>query len=324
MKYFELAPFDLRLNAETIITALHQRRRQTGRRGHPSGRSGRRQPMMAAHMAALTSERHRCGLPSAWASRSRSAGRSAVIVWSYFRLQAHRADAVAMAHYRKLAEEAVANQQELRDRAGQADRARAGGRAADAGRGMNTRLRLYRQPDRNQLAWRCQAAVARGLVPARLPGVGLAAVAAAVFAATLTAAVLCITLAGIPLLVAAAGVIRGCANAERWRLHEVLAEPVHGGYRAVTRPGILSQVRDPVDRPGHLARFRLPVRPVPAAVGAGLRGHRGVADAAGRYHAARLVLVPRPRRSITGSKRPASSSATSRTARTGPAGMACS
>jgi predicted negative regulator of RcsB-dependent stress response len=38
----------------------------------------------------------------------------AVIVWSYFRLQAHRADAIAMANYRKLAEEAVANQQELR------------------------------------------------------------------------------------------------------------------------------------------------------------------------------------------------------------------
>jgi predicted negative regulator of RcsB-dependent stress response len=38
----------------------------------------------------------------------------AVIVWSYFRLQTHRTDAVAMAHYRKLAEEAVANQQELR------------------------------------------------------------------------------------------------------------------------------------------------------------------------------------------------------------------
>jgi len=37
-----------------------------------------------------------------------------VIVWSYFRLQRHRADAVAMAHYRKLAEEAVVNQQELR------------------------------------------------------------------------------------------------------------------------------------------------------------------------------------------------------------------
>jgi type VI protein secretion system component VasK len=38
----------------------------------------------------------------------------AVIVWAYCRLQAHRADAVAMAHYRKLAEEAVANQAELR------------------------------------------------------------------------------------------------------------------------------------------------------------------------------------------------------------------
>jgi predicted negative regulator of RcsB-dependent stress response len=38
----------------------------------------------------------------------------AVVVWSYFRLQSHRADAVAMAAYRKLAEDAVANQQELR------------------------------------------------------------------------------------------------------------------------------------------------------------------------------------------------------------------
>ena len=38
----------------------------------------------------------------------------AVIVRAYFQLQAHRADAVAMAHFRKLAEDAVANQQELR------------------------------------------------------------------------------------------------------------------------------------------------------------------------------------------------------------------
>jgi predicted negative regulator of RcsB-dependent stress response len=37
----------------------------------------------------------------------------AVILWSYFRLQRHRADAVAIASYRKLAEEAVANQREL-------------------------------------------------------------------------------------------------------------------------------------------------------------------------------------------------------------------
>jgi hypothetical protein len=39
----------------------------------------------------------------------------AVIVASYFRLQAHRADAVALAHYRKLAEDAVDNQRELRE-----------------------------------------------------------------------------------------------------------------------------------------------------------------------------------------------------------------
>jgi hypothetical protein len=37
-----------------------------------------------------------------------------VIVWNYYRLARHRADAVAMASYRKLAEEAVANVAELR------------------------------------------------------------------------------------------------------------------------------------------------------------------------------------------------------------------
>lgn len=41
-------------------------------------------------------------------------GSIAIVIWAYFRLQARRADTVAMAHYRKLAEEAVANQQELR------------------------------------------------------------------------------------------------------------------------------------------------------------------------------------------------------------------
>jgi len=38
----------------------------------------------------------------------------AIILWSYYRLQRHRADAVAMAAYRKLAEEAVANMTEMR------------------------------------------------------------------------------------------------------------------------------------------------------------------------------------------------------------------
>ena len=37
-----------------------------------------------------------------------------VIVWNYFRLQRHRADAVAMASYRKLAEDAVLNVADLR------------------------------------------------------------------------------------------------------------------------------------------------------------------------------------------------------------------
>lgn len=40
---------------------------------------------------------------------------TAIIVWSWHRVQKHRADAVAMAAYRKLAEEAVSNQSELRD-----------------------------------------------------------------------------------------------------------------------------------------------------------------------------------------------------------------
>jgi hypothetical protein len=69
--------------------------------------------MMGAHMASLSSSAIAgitigLGIPLAVCAAA------AVIVWSYFRLQAHRADAVAMAHYRKLAEEAVANQQELR------------------------------------------------------------------------------------------------------------------------------------------------------------------------------------------------------------------
>ena len=38
----------------------------------------------------------------------------AFIVWNFLRLQRHRADAVAMASYRKLAEEAVANMADLR------------------------------------------------------------------------------------------------------------------------------------------------------------------------------------------------------------------
>ncbi len=104
---------------------------------------------------------------------------------------------------------------------------------------MNTRLPLYGNPLQQLVAgstWRAAWFLFAYLVWGWL-------LWAAVLAATLTAAVLCITLAGIPLLVAAAAVIRGCANAERWRLREVLAAPIHGGYRGVQRPGILGQVR---------------------------------------------------------------------------------
>jgi predicted negative regulator of RcsB-dependent stress response len=69
--------------------------------------------MNSAHLAALTSS----ATAGIWLGLGIPAficAATAVIVWAYFRMQAHRADAVAMAHYRKLAEEAVANQQELR------------------------------------------------------------------------------------------------------------------------------------------------------------------------------------------------------------------
>ena len=65
---------------------------------------------------------------------------------------------------------------------------------------------------------------------------------AVVLTATTTAAVLCITLAGIPLLVAAAAVIRGCAAAERARLRTVYRDPINGQYRPVTRPGLIARL----------------------------------------------------------------------------------
>jgi hypothetical protein len=69
----------------------------------------------------------------------------------------------------------------------------------------------------------------------------------ALFAAALTAVVgaagLIITIAGIPLLIAAASVIRGCANVERARLRVMFPERVTGGYREPPRPGIVAKAR---------------------------------------------------------------------------------
>lgn len=69
--------------------------------------------MSSAHVAALSSSAE-AGIAIGLGIPAFICIAVAVIVWAYFRLQAHRADAVAMAHYRRLAEEAVANQQELR------------------------------------------------------------------------------------------------------------------------------------------------------------------------------------------------------------------
>jgi hypothetical protein len=66
---------------------------------------------------------------------------------------------------------------------------------------------------------------------------------AAVVAAVTAAAGLAVTIAGVPLLIATAWVVRGCANAERARLRTVLTEPVRAGYRPVTGRGIMAQLR---------------------------------------------------------------------------------
>jgi Putative sensor len=63
----------------------------------------------------------------------------------------------------------------------------------------------------------------------------------AAFTAVVTAVCFAITLAGIPLLSAAAGVLRGCAAVERGRLRDLFAEPVRGSWRPVPPRGLLAQ-----------------------------------------------------------------------------------
>jgi hypothetical protein len=64
---------------------------------------------------------------------------------------------------------------------------------------------------------------------------GTAAFAVVVCAAVIAAS-LSFTLAGLPLLIAAAVVIRWCADVERSRLRIVCAEPVRGRYREAAGP----------------------------------------------------------------------------------------
>jgi hypothetical protein len=112
--------------------------------------------------------------------------------------------------------------------------------AADYGPVRGTRLPLYRNPVRVLLSgspWR-----AAWFLGGYVFAVGWLLFSVA-FTATATAAVFAITLAGIPLLTAASAVLRGCADVERGRLRQVLSEPVRGGYRPVTQPGILAQAK---------------------------------------------------------------------------------
>jgi hypothetical protein len=66
---------------------------------------------------------------------------------------------------------------------------------------------------------------------------------AVAFTAVTAAAVLAIFVVGLPLLVAASAVIRGCANVERAMLAQMLTAPVRGGYRQAAGPGIMAQVK---------------------------------------------------------------------------------
>jgi hypothetical protein len=103
-----------------------------------------------------------------------------------------------------------------------------------------TRLRLYRNPLRLAVSaspWRSAWYLAGYIF---VTGWLLFA---AGFTMAVTAAVLSITLAGIPLLVAAAGVLRWCADVERRRLRPVVAGQIRGGYRPATGTGIMGHAR---------------------------------------------------------------------------------
>jgi hypothetical protein len=66
---------------------------------------------------------------------------------------------------------------------------------------------------------------------------------ALVFTAATTTLTLAITLLGLPLLIVTAAVIRGCANAERLRLRQLVPERLTGGYHDTTGPGLLANIR---------------------------------------------------------------------------------
>jgi len=65
---------------------------------------------------------------------------------------------------------------------------------------------------------------------------------AVVLTATTAAVGLCVTIAGLPLLIAAAAVIKGGAAFERARLRTVCQDRTSSEYRPVTRPGLMARL----------------------------------------------------------------------------------
>jgi hypothetical protein len=112
-----------------------------------------------------------------------------------------------------------------------------GAAAHGADAGGDTRLCLYRNPLRLLVSaglWRAVWYLA-GYVFV----VGWVLFSAG-FTSAVTAAVFSITLVGVPLLIAAAQVLRFCADVERIRLGQVLAAPVSGGYRSVAGTALIA------------------------------------------------------------------------------------
>ncbi len=100
------------------------------------------------------------------------------------------------------------------------------------------RLRTYRNPLRMFFSAGPWAATA--YLTSYLP------VGTILFVVVLTTVVtsyaLSITLLGLPLLVGAAVIVRGCAHIERWRAR-LVTDPIPYAYRPVTEPGLLAQIK---------------------------------------------------------------------------------
>jgi hypothetical protein len=144
----------------------------------------------------------------------------------------------------------------------------------------------------------------------------------AALAAATTAAALSITLAGIPLLVAAAGIIHACAQSERSRLRAASGQPVEHRYRGHPAPVVLRAVRSLPARPDRArgAARLLPQRPIRPRRGRRLRRHaaEGAADRAGLPACAGPVqLRPGPDRPYPRRRRPGPAPDAGRPAGTG-------